>query len=97
MRNCVSIIFWIATDTDGQINFINPDLGMPVEDGYALISKIRALSSEQGGNIPAAALTAYVSEKDRLKSLSSGYQIHIAKPVDPTTIAAAVAEIKSKG
>ncbi len=70
---------------------------MPVEDGYALISKIRALSSEQGGNIPAAALTAYVSEKDRLKSLSSGYQIHIAKPVDPTTIAAAVAEIKSKG
>jgi len=73
------------------------DLGMPAEDGYALIGKIRALPPEQGGGIPAAALTAYVSEKDRLKSLSSGYQIHIAKPVDPTTIAAAVAEIKSKG
>jgi PAS domain S-box-containing protein len=72
------------------------DLGMPAEDGYALIGKIRALPPEQGGSIPAAALTAYVSEKDRLKSLSSGYQIHIAKPVDPTTIAAAVAEIKSK-
>lgn len=72
------------------------DLAMPVEDGYALISKIRALSPEQGGNIPAAALTAYATETDRIKSRAAGYQIHIAKPVDPTAIAAAVAEIKKR-
>jgi signal transduction histidine kinase len=62
------------------------DLAMPVEDGYTLIGKIRALSPEQGGNVPA----------DRRKALSAGYQIHIAKPVDPTTITAAIAEIKKR-
>lgn len=72
------------------------DLAMPVEDGYALISKIRALAPEQGGNVPAAALTAYSTEIDRSRSRDAGYQIHIAKPLDPTIIAAAVAEIKKK-
>jgi CheY-like chemotaxis protein len=72
------------------------DLAMPVEDGYSLISKIRALTPEQGGNVPAAALTAYAAETDRRRSRAAGYQIHIAKPLDPTTIAAAVAEIKRK-
>ena len=70
------------------------DLGMPVEDGYSLISKIRALPPDQGGAIPAAALTAYVSEKDRQKALSAGYQIHIPKPIDPLKIVAAIAEMK---
>ncbi len=72
------------------------DLAMPVEDGYALIGKIRALSPEQGGNIPAAALTAYAAETDRHKSSAAGYQIHIAKPVDPAAIVTAVAEIQRK-
>lgn len=72
------------------------DLAMPVEDGYALIGKIRALSPEQGGGIPAAALTAYVGEKDRLKALACGYQIHIAKPIDPMILASAVAAMKNR-
>ena len=79
-----------------QPDVLISDIGMPFEDGYALISKIRSLPPERGGNIPAAALTAYVTEKDRHKALSAGYQIHIPKPVDPTAIAAAVAEIKKK-
>jgi PAS domain S-box-containing protein len=69
------------------------DLGMPGEDGFALIGKVRALTPEQGCNIPAAALTAYVREEDRLQALSAGYHIHIPKPVDPTTLAALVADL----
>lgn len=72
------------------------DLGMPVEDGFTFISKIRALSPDEGGNTPAAALTAYVAETDRLKALAAGYQLHIPKPIDPATLAATVAEMRKK-
>jgi PAS domain S-box-containing protein len=77
-------------------NVLISDLGMPIEDGYALIRKVRALSPEQGGNIPAAALTAYVREEDRLRALSAGYQTHIPKPVDPATLAAVVARLTKR-
>jgi PAS domain S-box-containing protein len=72
------------------------DLGMPVEDGFTFIAKIRALSPAEGGNTPAAALTAYVAEKDRLEALAAGFQIHISKPIDPATLAATVAEMGRK-
>ena len=57
------------------------DLGMPGEDGYALIAKVRALPAERGGRIPAAALTAYVRAEDRVKVLRSGFQLHVPKPL----------------
>jgi PAS domain S-box-containing protein len=66
------------------------DLGMPGEDGFTLIRKVRAMTQEQGGHIPAAALTAYVREEDRFSALSAGYETHIPKPVDPTTLASIV-------
>jgi len=72
------------------------DIGMPVEDGFTFIAKIRALSPDEGGGVPAAALTAYAAEKDRLEALAAGYQIHIAKPIDPATLAATVAEMNKK-
>lgn len=72
------------------------DLGMPGEDGFALISQIRALAPEQGSGIPAAALTAYVREEDRLQALAAGYQAHIPKPVDPTALVAAVAGLAKR-
>jgi len=58
------------------------DVGLPGEDGYALISKIRQLSPEQGGTIPAVALTGYASSQDRARALEVGYQEHLSKPVD---------------
>lgn len=73
------------------------DLGMPGEDGFALIGQVRTLAPEQGGNIPAAALTAYVSEDDSLRALAAGYHTHIAKPVEPITLAAAVADLAKRG
>jgi CheY-like chemotaxis protein len=72
------------------------DLGMPEEDGYALIERVRALKPEQGCDIPAAALTAHVREEDRILALAAGYQIHIKKPVDPTKLALAVATLGKK-
>jgi PAS domain S-box-containing protein len=72
------------------------DLGMPVEDGFTFIGKIRALAPDEGGSVPAAALTAYVAEKDRLEALAAGYQMHISKPIDPAKLAATVAEMGRK-
>lgn len=58
------------------------DIGMPEEDGYDLIRKVRALPAEQGGKIPAIALTGYASLQDRDLALKAGYQEHLSKPVD---------------
>jgi len=72
------------------------DIGMPVEDGYSLIRKLRARPPELGGNIPAAALTAYAKAEDRTRALSAGYQTHLAKPVDPAEVASVVARLASQ-
>lgn len=58
------------------------DVGLPGEDGYELIRKVRQLSPEQGGNTPAIALTGYTSLQDRQNALEVGFQEHLAKPVD---------------
>ncbi|MGB8507048.1 MAG: PAS domain S-box protein [Pyrinomonadaceae bacterium] len=72
------------------------DLGMPEEDGYALIKKVRALPEEDGGQTPSAALTAYARVEDRMKVLRSGFQIHITKPVEPGELVAVVANLAGR-
>jgi PAS domain S-box-containing protein len=69
------------------------DIGMPVEDGYALIGKIRALTSEEGGDIPAIALTAFAAAQDRERTFEAGFQKHLSKPVEPVQLAKEVARI----
>jgi PAS domain S-box-containing protein len=69
------------------------DIGMPGEDGYDLVRRVRALSPEKGGQIPAIALTAFVRTQDRLKVLSAGYQMHVPKPVEPIELATVVASL----
>jgi PAS domain S-box-containing protein len=69
------------------------DIGMPEEDGYALIRKIRALEAEQGGRIPALALTAYARGEERLRAISAGFQMHMAKPVEPVELISVVAKL----
>jgi PAS domain S-box-containing protein len=58
------------------------DIGMPEEDGYALIRKIRALPAELGGDVPAIALTGYVRVEERMRALAAGYQMFVPKPVE---------------
>jgi len=69
------------------------DIGMPVEDGYSLIRKVRALPGDRGGQTPALALTAYARTEDRIRALSAGYQMHLAKPVDRIELAAVVSRL----
>jgi CheY-like chemotaxis protein len=69
------------------------DIGMPLEDGYSLIKKIRALPQENGADVPAIALTAFASPQDKRTALAAGFQRHIAKPVEPVALAKNVALI----
>lgn len=72
------------------------DIGMPGEDGYALINKVRARFSDKRGQIPAIALTALARTQDRLKLLSAGYQMHVPKPVEPIELATVVASVTNR-
>jgi PAS domain S-box-containing protein len=63
------------------------DIGMPERDGYDLIREIRTMPASRGGDVPALALTAYARVEDRMRATSAGYESHLAKPVDPATLA----------
>lgn len=76
-----------------QPDILISDLGMPEEDGYSLIQKIRQLPPDKGGEIPAAALTAYARTEDRMRVLRAGFQIYLPKPVEPTELLAVVANL----
>jgi PAS domain S-box-containing protein len=69
------------------------DIGMPEEDGYELIRRIRQLPPESGGAVPAVALTAYARAEDRLRVLREGYQMHVPKPVELAELVAVVASL----
>jgi signal transduction histidine kinase/CheY-like chemotaxis protein len=72
------------------------DIEMPHEDGYAFIRRVRALGPDRGGDVPAAALTAYASPADRMKALGAGFNIHLAKPVQPAELATVVASLTGR-
>ena len=69
------------------------DIGLPGEDGYTMIRKIRSMTEAAGGRIPAAALTACARPQDRVDAVSAGFQMHMAKPVDPDHLLAVVANL----
>ena len=68
------------------------DVGMP-GNGHSLIQRVRALPPDAGGQTPAAAVTAFTSPDDQAAALAAGFQIHIAKPVEPTQLGMAVAAL----
>jgi PAS domain S-box-containing protein len=73
------------------------DIGMPDQDGYELIRKLRAMPVEKGGKIPAIALTGYASRKDRERALNSGYHQHMAKPIEQADMISAIAALVGRG
>ncbi|MBV9642051.1 MAG: PAS domain S-box protein [Verrucomicrobia bacterium] len=75
----------------GKFDVLVCDIGMPGEDGYSLIQRVRSLGGDQGGNIPAIALTAYARLDDRIRAIAAGFQMHIAKPVAPVELITMVA------
>jgi CheY-like chemotaxis protein len=89
LEDCDAVVE-TAEDADQaieQIRSFKPDvfvsdIGMPGEDGYALIRRVRQLEERHGGSVPAIALTAYARMEDRVRCISAGFQMHVAKPVE---------------
>ena len=69
------------------------DIGMPDEDGYTLIARIRGMARERGGATPAACLTGYTTAADRRRALEAGFNMHLAKPIEPSELIAVVANL----
>lgn len=67
-------------------NIIVSDLAMPVEDGYSLINRIRQLPNENGGNVPAIALSAFTDKEKKVKAIESGFQLYHTKPFEPDVL-----------
>jgi PAS domain S-box-containing protein len=82
-----------ATRSGRPPQVIVSDIGMPDEDGYALIRRVRQLPPDAGGDIPAAALTAFARSEDRTRAMLAGFQSHVAKPVEPGELVAVVASL----
>src|SRR5262245_3060868 len=75
------------------------DIAMPDEDGYTALKKVRAMEAEQGAaedRIPAIALTAYGRSEDRLRALQAGFQMHVAKPVQPAELAVIITSLTTR-
>jgi len=100
LENCEAVVTTAASASEAlealrraKPDVVISDIGMPGEDGYALIRMIRALPPDEGGDVPAVALTAYARSEDRTRALLSGFQSHVAKPVEPTELVATVASL----
>jgi signal transduction histidine kinase/CheY-like chemotaxis protein len=81
VKTCASVPEALETLKLWKPDILMSDIGMPDEDGYSLIQKVRSLSAASGGLIPAAALTAYARDEDRERALAAGFQMHVAKPI----------------
>jgi CheY-like chemotaxis protein len=71
------------------------DVGMPGEDGYSLLNKIRALPSEQIRRTPAIALTGFARDEDKAKAAAAGFDTHVSKPIDPIMLVQAIIQFTS--
>ena len=86
----------IETARDRSPDVLVSDIGMPDEDGYSLIRKLRQLEAQRGGRLPAIALTAYAGSDDRRQALLAGFQMHLTKPVDAAELVAVVASLTGR-
>jgi len=86
----------LAVLEDWKPDALVSDVGMPNEDGYSLIQKIRALAPERGGLTPAIALTGYGRPEDRLQLLAAGYQVHLSKPVELMQLVDSISNLTSR-
>ncbi len=83
-------------ESGARPDVIVSDISMPGEDGYTLIERVRDLPFEEGGGIPAIALTAFERTADRVRALTSGYQMHVPKPVEPEELTMVVATVTGR-
>jgi len=80
----------------GVPDVVVADLGMPRVDGFGFIDRLRRHANTRVREVPAAALTAYARSEDRVKALRAGYQIHLAKPIDPAELITTIASLAKR-
>jgi len=96
VRSCISAREALTNLAYWRPNVILSDIAMPDEDGYSFMRKVRAMPRENGGDTPAAALTAYARDEDRQEAFAAGYQMHISKPVAPLQLITMVARLAGR-
>ena len=103
LENCGSQVQTAASAAEAlgllaewQPDVLVSDIGMPGEDGYSLIKKVRALEAQTDARIPAIALTAYARVEDRVRALMAGFQVHVPKPIEPVELLAVVASLTGR-
>ncbi|OKH33065.1 hypothetical protein NIES2119_24265 [[Phormidium ambiguum] IAM M-71] len=79
--------------SQSKIDLLVSDIGMPLMNGYMLIQQIRAMPAEQGGQVPAIALTAYAGESDRQQAIAAGFQQHLSKPIESEELIKAIVNL----
>lgn len=94
--NSATAAIAVLTQASSSIHMLISDIGMPDRDGYELLRQVRALTPEQGGRVPAVALTAYARTEDRRAALLAGFQSHIAKPVEAAELVAVIANLTGR-
>jgi two-component system CheB/CheR fusion protein len=96
VRACASAAEACKMIENWKPEVIVSDIGMPGEDGYDLLRKVRALTPKGGGNIPAIALTGYAAAVDQSKAYAAGYQVHMTKPVELRELVATIAKLSGR-
>ena len=96
VKTCISASDALMKMADWRPDVILSDIAMPEEDGYSFIGKVRSLPREKGGETPAAALSAYARDEDRMQALAAGYQMHIAKPIGASQLVTMVAKLAGR-
>ena len=86
----------LTTIEQWQPHVVVSDIGMPGEDGYSFVRRLRALEAERGWNIPAVALTAYARSEDRMRALAAGFQMHVTKPVEALELVVVIASLTGR-
>jgi signal transduction histidine kinase/CheY-like chemotaxis protein len=93
VTSVASAVAALTALSQSQPNVIISDIGMPEINGYMLMRQVRSLKPDQGGNIPAIALTAYAAEIDYQQAIAAGFQRHVPKPVEPEALVKAIASL----
>jgi signal transduction histidine kinase/ActR/RegA family two-component response regulator len=96
VKTCNSASDALSKLAEWRPDVILSDIAMPDEDGYSFIGKVRSLPRDKGGETPAAALSAYARDEDRMQALAAGYQMHIAKPIGASQLVTMVAKLAGR-
>jgi signal transduction histidine kinase/ActR/RegA family two-component response regulator len=96
VKACQSAHEALAKLAEWKPDVILSDIAMPEQDGYSFIRQVRSLPRDKGGDIPAAALTAYARDADRRQALAAGYQMHIAKPIGASQLITMIARLAGR-